>query len=134
MELLRRQRRRKWSEGWWGVLALAVLVIPLAPALDFFDTTPDDPGYSDGYPGDSVGLRPESGLVGSLVHIRHVTTTTVAFPLPRGITIHHAEVPDLTPPRAGQGFPARQTRTILWIYRAQDRSALTPSASATDPA
>ena len=120
--------------GWWGALVLAALVIPLAPALDFFDLDPDDPGYSDGSPGDSVGLRPESGLMRLLVHIRCVTTTPVAFSLPHGFTLHLAEDPDLNPPRAAQGFPARQTRTILQIYRAQNRSPLTTSASATDPA
>jgi hypothetical protein len=129
-----RQGRRKRSVGWWGALVLAVLVIPLAPALDFFDLDPDDPGYSIGSPGDSVGLRPESGLVRFLIHIRRMTTTPVAFSLPHGFTLHLAEDPDLNPPRASQGFPARQTRTILQIYRDQNRSILTTGASATDPA
>ena len=120
--------------GWWGVLALAILAVPLALTVDCLSLGPGDSGERDGSEDASVGLRLESGLARLLDHLRYAAARPLIFALSHGFTPRVTEDPGLTPPRPRQGFSARQSRTILRIYPARSRSAVVSSASAIEPA
>jgi len=134
VRLLRCQGWGRSSIAWRGVLVLTALAILLAPALDFLGPDPDGPGDPDGSAGDSMGLRPESGTVRFLDHLRRVSTTPVAFAPHHGFTLRLPEILRLFPKRPRQDFSAWQSRVILQIYQPRGSPMAAESSTGAEPA